>query len=309
LNTQQLEQIKSGKDKVLNTRTNAVCAAIIFIVAALCASPCNAGEAPVAIAKVGSTEITGSDLKYRVETERASGSGSISDTDALVSLVNDGLELEAAKMRKVEPTAEELNAYGRYVDGNTKTPEILDRVKKAFGTDIASYERLYLAPKVVNMKLNRFYSTDIGVHARERALIEKAYALVTGGKALSDAADKCGLKAEKFYYEDKYVTMGPELQRYVPQGGTETTEPLVALLEKMKPGEVFPGILEDDYACRVIRLVKAEGDRYLVEAITVEKRGYDELLTQDLSGIKVEILDPALLVSVRSAYPGLWWLK
>jgi hypothetical protein len=293
----------------LDTRTIAFCGAIFFIMATLCASPCHAQETPVVVAKVGNTAITGSDVKYRVETERAYGNGSMTYAAALVSLVNDSLELEAAKMRNVEPTAEELNAYGRYVDENTKAPEILNRVKEVFGADCESYERLYLEPKVVNMKLNRFYTIDVGVHAKERALIEKAYSLVAGGKTLPDAARKCGLKAEKFYFEDKYVTLGPELQRYLSKGGKKTSETLVALLEKMKPGEVFPNILEDDYAYRVVRLVKAEADKYLVEAITVEKRGYDELLTQDVSGIKVEISDPALLGSVRSAYPDLWWLK
>ncbi len=292
----------------MSIKTKAVLA-VLFLAAFLCATPCQAGDAPKAVARVGGAVISDKDVYYRMETERANGNGSITGAAALVSLVNDGLELEAASRRGAAPTTEDIISFGRYVEDNAKSPKMLGKVKDVFGPDRESYERLYLAPKVVNMKLHRFYATDGDVHSGERALIEKAHALVAGGKALRDAAGECGLGFEEFYFEDKDVTVGPELQKFYTPEGDEMSEPLAAVLEKVKPGEVFGSILEDDYAYRVIRLVMVKGERFLVEAITSEKRGFKELLTEDASGTSVEILDPVLLDSVRSANPGIWWLK
>jgi hypothetical protein len=260
-------------------------------------------------AVVGRTIITGKDISYRIKTEQAYGNEAITDEVALISLVNDALEEEAAGMNGVAVTQEEINSFNKHVDETTKAPEILEKVKLAFGKDRSSYERLYLKPKIMNRKLRSFYDRDAGIHKAERALIEKAYSLVSSGKTFQEAAEACGLKASTTDIEDKASDMPAELQRYIPKDEKPAKAPIISILETMKEGEIHKNIVEDEYGYKVIRLAGKKENKYSVEAITAVKRPFDEWLREQVNGIKISILDAGLRGSVLKKYPNIWWIK
>jgi hypothetical protein len=115
------------------------------------------------LATVGQTRITGDDISYRITVERAYGNDSVIDSVALVALINDALEREVARRWKVDVTPHEIAALSRHVDQTTRAPEILAKVRHAFGDDRAAYERLYLAPRIVNRKLRALLSRNVEI--------------------------------------------------------------------------------------------------------------------------------------------------
>jgi hypothetical protein len=268
----------------------------------------HAEEARRTVAHVGKTNITSRDIDYRIEIGRAYGNEGMTSEAALVSLVNDAIEREAARMYGIAVTNEELDALSEHADRNTKAPEILEKVKSAFGEDKPSYRKIYLAPKIMNKKLRNFFSRDPGVHASKRVLIEKAYTLVILGKTFEEAAEESGLEHSEFDIGGKVAATPPELKRYFP-GDERPKDPLVELLETLSPGEVYGNIVEDDHSYKVVRLKEKDGDVYSVEAITARKRPFEEWLRREADKINVQITDPELEKSITSEYPTLWWVK
>ncbi len=80
----------------------------------------------------------------RIATEAAYGNTSVNPSQALISLINDALEQKVA--------AEEVSELSNHADTRSKAPEILAKIKAAFGSDVASYNRIYLAPKIVSSR-------------------------------------------------------------------------------------------------------------------------------------------------------------
>jgi len=260
-------------------------------------------------ATVGKTAITLRDISYIIKIEEAYGNARATATIALVSLVNEAIEREVAQKHGVFITQEEIISYRKYVDENTKAPEILRKVKLAFGEDESSYEQIYLAPKVLNRKLRYFYSRNHELLKSERKLIEKAHSLVVSGKTFQEAAERSGLRYSSFEIGDKEVTIPPALQKYIAQDEKTMLGPMVSILETLSIGDIYKNIVEDDYAYRVIRLKGRNGNKYSVEAIGVRKRPFDDWFKAQSAKIRIRILDNELQSEIVSKYPNVWWVR
>jgi hypothetical protein len=123
-------------------------------------------------------------VAYRVATEHAFGAAAVDRAAALVSLVNDAIEVELAWRRGVDVTAAEVAALGQHADQTSMAPQVLARVKAAFGTDTAAYQRLYLAPKVVTGKLRDWYAGNVDVQASVRAKAQAVWVAVEQGQSM-----------------------------------------------------------------------------------------------------------------------------
>ena len=259
-------------------------------------------NAPKTVAVVGHTAITVNDISYRLKTEQAYENFGANEEITLISLINDSIEGEIASLNGVVATPEEIEALRKYSDEHTKAPEILQKVKMAFDEDSASYERLFLAPRIINRKLRQFYSRSPEIHKSERESIEQAYSLVSSGKPFQQAAEQLGLQFKTFEVgiQDASSTQGAERS---PDAS------LIPLLEKLSAGEIYRSIAEDDYSYKVIRLNEKKDKKYQVEAITVHKRPFDEWFKKEAEKIRIEILDAELRRSIREKYPNLWWLS
>jgi hypothetical protein len=261
------------------------------------------------VAMVGTTSITVKQISYKIGIEQAYGNEEITPEAALISLINDGIELETAAMYKVVVSEDEINSFKRYVDENTKAPEILQKVKLVFSDDQPSYEQIYLAPKIINQKLRDFYSKNEEIHEKEKTLIEKAHSLVFSGKTFQEAAEACGLKSIMFDLKEKENSVPSGLQKYADEDDRPLKNPLVSILETLSAGEVYKNIIEDDYSYRVIRLLGKTDHKYSVEAITVNKKFFDEWFQEQAAKIKIEVTDTELKTSLKTKYPDIWWVK
>ena len=262
----------------------------------------NPSNAPKTVALVGHTAVTLKDISYRLKTEQAYENLGATEEVALISLINDSIEHEIASQNGVVATPEEIEALRKDSDEHTKAPEILKKVKMAFGEDSTSYEKLFLSPKIINRKLRQFHSRSSEIHKTERESIEKAYSFVSSGIPFQQAADQLGLqfKTLEVGTQDTSLTQGTEKS---PDAS------LIPLLEKLSAGDIYRSIVEDDYSYRVIRLKERSENKYLVETIAVYKRPFDEWFRKEAEKIKIEILDAELRRSIRERYPNLWWLS
>ena len=260
------------------------------------------------LAKIGRAEISTLDLGCKIAVEQAYGNTSISAETALAALIGDALEGEVGRMNGVAATSDELQAFSKHADDTSRAPEILAKIKAAFGGDKAAYERLYLAPRILNQKLRGYYSRSAEIHISARTTIEKAYALTASGKSLPDAAKECGLEYAKFEYGGMNPAQPPELLKLVA-GAEPENDPLLALLSKLAVGETNKTIVEDDTHYRVLRILAKNGPKYSVEAICALKRSFAEWFKEKGGTIKIEIHDPELRKSVVQKYPGVWWVR
>lgn len=262
------------------------------------------------MAQVGRAEITGTDIARRLGVEKAYGNKTADRGTALASLIHDALESDVAAAHSVGPTKEEIATFRKYVDENSRSPELLAEVKKVFGEDGGSYERLYLAPRIVNRKLHYFYSRDPLLHKGERALIEKAYGLAASGKALKDVAAELGLEYRNPKGEEKQ-DVPPALARHITAEEWRSNDPLVPIVEKLTDGQLYDNIIEDDLGYQVFRLLeKGKGkERYFAEAAVARKRPFDEWFREEAAKIKIRILDPELKKKIKAAYANVWWVK
>ncbi len=306
-------------------RASVLKGALVLACVAGCSSHDGAGDTDDghvgggAVAEVGGAQISSADVSYRVAVEKAYGNATATEAAALVLLVNDALEREVARAAGVDATAEEIAALGRHADETSKAPEILAKVKRVFsgaddrgddrGDGRAAYERLYLAPKVVNRKLRAWYSRDAAIHGRERELIEKAFGLVSSGMALKQAAEECGLDFSAFEAGGSGGPLPSELERYFPRSAGGVKDPLESILDSLPVGAVYDRIVENDRSFRVVKLVERNGSEYKAEAIAAPKRPFDEWFSERAARIEVRITDAALARAVRETYPNVWWVR
>jgi len=275
----------------------------------LSAQTSRAGKDERKVALVGKTAIKERDVSYKVQIEKAYGNERATREAALVSLINDAIEHEIAAIHGVTITREDLDSFKRHVNEQTKAPEILQKVKVIFGDDTDSYERIYLAPKIMNRKLHEFYSRSPEIHKKERDLIERAHGLVTAGKGFNEASQECGIKFSTFNLEEKEALLPPELRTYFPQSNTPMTDPLIPILDTLFPGEIYRNVIEDDYRYRIVKLIERNGETYSVEVIWVKKRPFDEWFRQEAANVRITIVDPDLRNTIKTKYPGLWWVQ
>ncbi len=256
---------------------------------------------------VGETTIGTKDISYEIGIESAYGNDTITPAGALVSLVNDVLERQVARVARALPSSEDMAALAEHADESSRAPETLASVKAVFGRDVASYERLYLAPKIINRKLRARYARYAETHGQQRSAIEEARCFVRSGKSLKEAAAKCRLRHLTFEYGDDEDASG-EPRTYFPEAGGQK-EPLAEIIETLSPGQVYENIIEDERSYRIIRLVERDGPRRKVEVVQAEKRPFEEWFRKHAEEIEVRILDPELREAVRSVYPNVWWVK
>lgn len=281
---------------------------IIFIILLSC-SPGGRKGPPGIISEVGDSEISSLDLSYKMAIERAYGNNSITEAPALVALINDAIEKEVGKIYGITIKPDEIAALSRHSDENTKAPEILAKVKSVFGKDLSSYERIFLAPKIINRKLRNTYSTDPNIHKNERDLVEKAYQVVLSGVSMEEAAKSCGLSFSTIDYKKKDMEIPPALKAYFPKGSNPTDDPVIGILETLSEGEIYRYIIEDDYGFKIIKLIKKESEYYTLDLIIARKRSFVKWYSKKAEKVRVNILDKSLEKRIIADYQNLWWVK
>jgi hypothetical protein len=282
----------------MNSRSAAVASLLLAAASSLTAQP---------VATIGAGHINRLDLDRRLAIEHAYG-GALTREAALVSLVNDAIEREIARSLGLLPDSTELLAFSRHADETSKAPEILAMVKRVFDKDSSTYLRLYLSPRLVNVKLHQFFLYDTALHAAQRRAIEYAYLLVAKGMSFTQAAEWSDLQYRIDTLRAGNGALPPELARYA-EGDSLPRDPYRELVSKLEAGKLFGSIVDIDNDYRLLRLMSRDDSVQVIEVIAAAKGEFDEWFRSEGEKIPIDISDGKLRRSIIQTYPQLWWIE
>lgn len=267
------------------------------------------------VASVDDITITNADIAAKIKLENAYGNSKVSQEEALVGLLNQFMEQAVAKKFQITATQQELVDLDSFAVKNSKAPAILQSIKTTISE--SAYQRLYLAPKIINKKLHLFYSTNKDFHQEAKTAIEKARGLVQSGKPFASTAKETGLlystSTIPLFVGDPNIPNA--LQPYF--SSTSSTDalfpedPMLKIVKTLSVGAIYQDIMENDYSYSLIRLVshQKQKDVYTIESLVSLKLPYDQWFTNQASMMIITIQDAALKKSTQSKYPGIWWLQ
>jgi len=221
------------------------------------------------VAQIGKEKISEKDIEYQIAIEKCYSEREISKDVALIQLKNKFLEKEVLRMAfGVEPDDTVLEEKAKWVDKNTKAPEILDCVKSVFGNDRKNYLRLYIQPTLVNPKLHSLFSQSEEIHKDKIERIKQIYEEVKNGKDLKNFSEYNTFEIEKqIQTSELFEEKGVEFQE----------NPLIKkVIKNLEAGEIWDDIVEDDYSYQIIRFLKEDDEKYYCDGTVVEKKLFDE---------------------------------
>lgn len=251
---------------------------------------------------VNGFEITGHDVEYHSLVQKCYGQKEILYEAALSGLVNNAIETEVLRLAfGEEASKDELEKRAKLIDETTRAPDVLAKIKAVFGGDHDAYLGIYVRPFTVNNELTVRFSTDREIHAEERKKIGDIHAQISAGTEMKS------FPSYRTFAVTKFLEVPDEIKK---KGVPPVVNPLVdAVLGKLKAGELFPDIVEDDYTFQIIRLLTADGDTYNYEAVFVVKKPFDDWFKSFAAKhVRVRITDADTEKRIRSI-EGLWWLQ
>jgi hypothetical protein len=222
---------------------------------------------------------------------------------AFVELVNASLERAVLAIAfHLAPPVWALEEKARWIDSNTHDPEKLKAIERIFGRDTSAYYTLVVSPTLINARLHSVFASDPTVQRDERDSIQKIWAAIS--------------KDRSQFYKFKFDTLvtiqqNPTHKALASVGAEQAQDPLAgAVLQHLKPGEMWNNIIEDDNSYKILELLSQNDSAYRSLAIVVQKRPFDPWYRDYiLRHVPISFNDTSLLASVSKAYPDIWWLR
>lgn len=274
---------------------------ILLILAALCSA---AAQQTLRFdaALVGASIVSIKDIQ---RTMCINKNDALQQRDALVMLINEALEREVAHKFGLLPTAAEVAALNKHINTTTKAPDILQEIKECFGADIDGYNKTYIEPKILNVKLHAYHSNDTIIQAAPRAAINRAYGMVTMGKTtFQQVAKSLGLH---FYYDTLLIA---GIKDTAPKGAVVSEEnSLGKIASALKAGELYGRIIESNIQYTIMALVERNNMRAVIACIIADKANYDTWFESQAKSVNILIYAHDMATAIKNQYPDLWWSK
>jgi hypothetical protein len=260
---------------------------------------------PKAACEIGSFKLTTKDIEQRAKVSEVYYPGSGKPYVGLAQLIKGYLALEIMKSLGIKVDDSVLDQEGKRIDDNTKAPEVLKQVKRVFGSDQASYRRVFLAVVFAERVLyNEIFMKSREIH---KEASDKAESLVRdAGKSpekFREISSKLGLDVKKVRLSLKDGIV-PEGMKDRPEGapkppgegaGQDQAQRLIEYVKNLKPGQVTTSVIEWMEGYQVMKFIgRGQGEDYLVETVSVQKRDYDGWFWDKAREIRVKIYDEKL---------------
>ncbi len=224
---------------------------------------------------------------------------------ALVQLAEAGFYEAVARKYDVVVTDEMLNCKRRLVDKNTKAPGILYCIKSIFKGNQEEYDKIVLKPILLNQLLHAKVSRDTLIQEERRAKISKLFSQIKDTPHSFQQIAKGENCFRRVNYR-KGNEVSPLITRYKDLAKAEPK--MEKILQKLKPGVIYPQIVESDHSYQVIQLVEENDTTYVYNAALVEKVAFGPWFKQEVAGLEIKIREKEL-TQLRQIYPSLWWVK
>ena len=257
------------------------------------------------VARVGSVEIYREDLiLQKAVYERCYGQANKDSIEVLAELIRDALEKAVLKAKYgIEPPESILVEKEKWIDKNTKAPEIWRCRKKVYGRNKKALYRNIISPILVNQKLHGMFSMDTLIHKQERDGIAKIFKkIMEFPESLKTIAGYDTFQIPKRVSVDK--TLLESGAEFVPD------QIIDKVLVHLKPGEMWQNIIEDDYSYKIVRLLSENDSSYVCDGVIVMKKPFDKWFREyAIKDVDIEIYNDCLKKSLLEKYPDLWWWK
>ncbi|MDE2103477.1 MAG: hypothetical protein KGL39_39920 [Patescibacteria group bacterium] len=255
------------------------------------------------VAKVGSASITDGQISEYIAMKKCYGA-TYSRSTALASLVNNDLQEQVLSgFFNLSPTIQDLSSAARQIGRNTKDPTALACIKTALGGESGSaYLNIFVSPTIINPALYGNFSLSPKINAIQMAQINLIFAEVQKGVSLQSFPE----------YQKFNVPIKPSLPANISAAGFQPSQNNLArdVLQKMKPGEVWPKVIENDSAFEIIRLLGEGKSNYHVDGIVINKPAFDPWFQAYVkANVPIKIINKQLLAGLNKDYSSLWWLK
>jgi hypothetical protein len=253
------------------------------------------------VGRIGGIPVTEKDLSYRSRVSEVYYSGSGKRYVALAQLVKGYLAVEILKDLGDPTDNAALDREAARIDGSTKAPEVLAKIKAVYGEDRKGYMDTFV--RVVygeRVLYNDVFLKSAAIHKETRRQAAEFLAEATGApSSFAEIAKKRGLTAGTLRISlDNGIVREAGRKEGRPAGAAPTgvgqARRIIESAGKVRPGEVLPDLIEWQEGYQAIRVLMKEGEATVVESVSVPKRAYDDWYWEKASKIPVRIDDKAL---------------
>ena len=275
---------------------------LVFLLTAASAFSAGVSAASSAeVARVGVLPITEKDLAQRAKVSEVYYPGSGKRYVALAQLVKGYLAFEILKNLGVPTDNAVLEREAARIDGSTKAPEVLAKIKAVYGEDRQGYMDTFV--RVVygeRMLYNEVFLKSAAIHEETRRQAAEFLAEAKGApSSFAEIAKRRGLTAGTLRVSlDNGIVREGERKEERPAGaapaGVEQARRILESAGKVVPGEVVPDLIEWQEGYQALRVLRREGEANVVESVSVPKRAYDDWFWEKGSKIAVTIDDKVL---------------
>ena len=280
------------------------------------------------VARVGDLNILRKDVEYRNQIipiyypndKRRLG---------LLQLTNAYTAVQILKNNGYTITDEMIAKESQRIDSSTRMPEMLQKIKNIFENDSEAYLKIFVLP----VYAERIIYFDFFLHhpnlQKESLQVAKTFLQKALHSKISfkSLAEKSGFKViplklslnelTQLGVDKENLNLPPDEfdnSRSQPGSSQDNSETLnkvkeklqhaqiehnkewiEQIIKKLKPGQIFPYVIDDKEGWVVIRYVRPEKqNQYLLESVGFPKADYGNWLNQEKSKVIIDIRDKSL---------------
>lgn len=236
---------------------------------------------------VGSISFSQKDIDNKISLEKIYGYASTTEDIAIKILTNDAIDQEIARINKTLPSKKDIEDFNSHVNSQTKSLETLTLIKNIFGADKDSYDRIFLLPKVTNIKLHTFFASSTRLHIGEDKKIQLAFDEVRNGESFESVAKKFSLRYGRDVLRSVEDSMiDNQMNSYQPYN-----QPIIIpdFIKKIEVGGVT-SLIERSDSFMFAKLLSKKGGQYEVESIVSVKNSYDDWHRDEVKKVKIKVL-------------------
>jgi len=195
----------------------------------------------------------------------------------------------------------DMAGESKRIDEETQSPDILKCIKNVYRDYNRGYIDFFVAPGIINRVVHKHFSVDAEIQKKSREKIEE-------------------IKQQILSQPDDFISIGKSFDAYqrityppTPSVQSNPNDPLVKnVLTQLKPNEIFPNIIEDDFSYRIVKLVKIETIKnvatYTFDSITILKIPFDPWFKDLNKDVRIYVYDKKLYEQIKQKYPEIWWV-
>jgi hypothetical protein len=272
------------------------------------------------LSQVGSITITKNDSKFRNKVIQAQDPNEKRDI-GLHQLTEAALNAEILRRNGHVINRDVLVKEAERIEKTTLMPEKLREIKKIFGNDYESYLNDYVLPVYANRVIYfEFFLHDQKI---QYASLFKAHEILkeilSSGGNMDSVEKKHGLKSAKAWFsvqfgrqwikeknkeldETSYGMQNGMSEAPAPvrnalqsnlQNNSASQKMVTDIFSKLKPGQVFDQPIDAHETWEIVKLLKKEKNRYMIQVLTLPKEDFESWYQKEKESVRQQNVSTA----------------